>query len=334
MSHSPSRRQFLQIGGGCLAHVLLAAACAPRNTRARWVAPVNAVVATEPFAHLEAVGPGAWAVISTPLGGDRTTFANGGIIAGRNGVIAIEGFYRPAGATWLAQQARALTGRWPTHVIISHYHVDHASGLSGYEATGETTPRLHVTDSTRARVLSGAPVAPVTSGALTRAFADVVLVATTQPTFIDLGDRSVLLQPMRGHTASDLVVHDETSGVVFSGDIVWNGLFPNFVDARPGAWRESVTRVAALVTNTRGGNARLVPGHGGMVNAVALTRYADLLDDIERAGRAGHTAGQTPQQMAAGYVVPPSLGEWMAGKPSIERAMIAWAKELDAQRSR
>jgi hypothetical protein len=32
------------------------------------------------------------------LGGDRTTLCNGGLVAGRDGVLAIEGFMQPAGA--------------------------------------------------------------------------------------------------------------------------------------------------------------------------------------------------------------------------------------------
>jgi glyoxylase-like metal-dependent hydrolase (beta-lactamase superfamily II) len=133
-------------------------------------------VSTTPFAHLDAIGPDTWAVISTPLGGDRTTFGNGGIIAGRSGVIAVEGFYRPAGATWLAEPARELTGRWSTHVVLTHYHLDHAGGVQGYARDGASLPQLRSTDATRALALGGGPVAPVKDPALERAFADVVIV--------------------------------------------------------------------------------------------------------------------------------------------------------------
>src|SRR6187402_2326900 len=80
--HMTSRRDFLRVSGGCLAHVMLSSACASKSTRARWTAPANPTVSTAPFARLDAIAADTWAVISTPLGGDRTTFANGGIIAG------------------------------------------------------------------------------------------------------------------------------------------------------------------------------------------------------------------------------------------------------------
>src|SRR5215217_6988013 len=130
---SISRRTFVTESGSCAAHLALAAVVAPDVLRNAWArAALGPVVATEPFGSLEKVADGIWALISTPLGGDRTTLSNGGIIAGRSGVIAIEGFNQPAGAAWLAGKSRELTGRWPTHVVLTHYHADHANGVAGY----------------------------------------------------------------------------------------------------------------------------------------------------------------------------------------------------------
>src|SRR5690349_24742938 len=93
-----SRRDFVARSGTCAAHLALAAAVAPDALRAAWAhAPLGTVVAREPFGSLEQVADGIWALISTPLGGDSTTVSNGGLIRGRSGVIAIEGFNRPAG---------------------------------------------------------------------------------------------------------------------------------------------------------------------------------------------------------------------------------------------
>ena len=70
----------------------------PHAARALWAnQPLGEVVAREPFGNLEKIADGVWAMISTPLNGDRTTLSNGGIIAGRNAVLAIEGFNQPAG---------------------------------------------------------------------------------------------------------------------------------------------------------------------------------------------------------------------------------------------
>ncbi len=110
--------------------------------------------------------------------------------------------YRPAGAEWLARRARELTGRWPTHVVVSHYHVDHAAGLSGYTTASGQAPTVRTTAATRVQALSGTPVAPPASEELTRAYADVVLVAAESPGTIDLGNRTVRLAALRGHTSA------------------------------------------------------------------------------------------------------------------------------------
>ena len=43
------------------------------------------------------------------------TLVYGGIVAGRAGVLVVEAFGSDAGARWMAEQARALTGRTATH---------------------------------------------------------------------------------------------------------------------------------------------------------------------------------------------------------------------------
>lgn len=319
-----SRRDFLRLSGGCLAHVLLSSACASRGTRARWTAPANPTVATTPFARLDAIAADTWAVISTPLGGDRTTFANGGIIAGRAGVIAVEGFYRPAGATWLAERARELTGRWPTHVVLTHYHVDHASGVAGY--VNGATPALRATATTRELALGGGPVAPARDAALERAFADVVIINAEHPGTIDLGNRAVDLVSLSGHTRSDVALVDEDARITFAGDLLWNGMFPNFTDATPSQLAKSIRQLAS-----RTGDA-FVPGHGAMADRARVATYVDLLSSLEAAARLGHDAGKSAVDAAAAYTVPATLGEWMAGKTGVERAMTAWYREFDTRR--
>ncbi|WP_411282326.1 MBL fold metallo-hydrolase [Gemmatimonas sp.] len=316
-----SRRDFLRVSGGCVAHVLLSSSCASASARRRWTSPLHPTVSATPFAHLDAIGPETWALISTPLAGDRTTFGNGGIIAGRDGVIAVEGFYRPAGATWLAERCRELTGRWPTHVVLTHYHLDHAGGVQGYARDGSALPMVRSTDTTRTLALGGGPVAPPKDAALERAFADVVIVDATRTSRIDLGNRVVELVPLRGHSASDLAIVDEDAGITFAGDLLWNGMFPNFVDATPSQLIASMTQLSK-----RAGHA-FVPGHGGVAGRVRVARYLDLLNDLGAHAGRERAAGRTAVEAAATYRVPALLGDWMASTSGLERAMTAWWRE-------
>lgn len=313
------RRDFLKGAGSCAVHLALAAAVTPRLLRASWAAPRGYVVAREPFGSLERVADNIWALISTPLEGDRTTLSNGGIIAGRSGVLAIEGFNQPAGATWLATKAKELTGRWPTHVVVTHYHADHSNGVGGYVAASESRPVVRATDRTRQLVTTKNAAGANRSAAL----ADDAILSPSAETRIDLGGRSVRLVPREGHTESDVTVEVDDPSVVFTGDLVWNAMFPNYVDAVPSHLASAVRAIR------RRGATTYVPGHGPLAREADYDRYAAMLDEVERAARDYHAKGLTPQQAGAEYSLPQSLGSWVLfNKAFFERAFSAWYREL------
>ena len=327
-SISLSRREFLAKSGSCTAHLALAAAVAPDALRAAWArTPIGRVVATEPFGSLEQIGEGLWALISTPLGGDRTTLSNGGLIAGRSGVIAIEGFNQPAGAAWLATKAHELTGRWPTHVVVTHYHADHANGVAGYVpvdgATGKTTVRA--TERTRDLVLEKNQ--PADAGR-TSVMQQVVVLPSSEPSTIDLGNRRVRIVPRSGHTASDVSIEIEEPSVVFCGDLVWNAMFPNYVDAIPSELSKAARALRHQNTATI-----YVPGHGATAVGADLDRYLALLDEVEQGARRSRDQGKTAAEGAAAFTLPPALGTWaLFGPTFFERAFAAWYRELGAPR--
>src|SRR5262249_18757828 len=175
------------------------------------------------------VSGGVWALISTPLSGDRTTLSNGGIIAGRNVVLAIEGFQQPQGAAWLAGKAKELTGKWPTHVALTHYHSDHANGVAGY-LTETDHPVVRSTERTRDLVIERNKPADDSRVAAVRG---ATLLSASDASTLDLGGRTVRVVPRTGHTDSDISLELDDPGIVFCGDLFWNAMFPNFVDAVP-----------------------------------------------------------------------------------------------------
>ncbi len=272
-------------------------------------------MAREPWGRLERVADGVWALVSTPLE-DNTTLCNGGIVAGRAGVLVVEGFGSAKGAEWMAAQARTLTGRAPTHVVVTHYHGDHTGGLS--DVTGRGGPELLVTARTRELVLERNRN---TSEAM---FEDARLIDRRRPTEVDLGGRSVIVVPRRGHTDSDVSLEVTDPSVVFCGDLVWNRMFPNYVDAAP-----SRLSMAVRLIRERGAST-YVPGHGPLADSTDLARYIDLLDDVEGAAKRAFDAGLSAEEAGSRYRVPTSLGEWTLFNPRyFERAIGAWMTELD-----
>lgn len=314
-----TRRGFIRYSSSCATHLAMAAVAVPPFLREWWGREsLGTVVAREPFGSLERVAEGIWALISTPLSGDRTTLSNGGLIAGRDGVLAIEGFMMPAGATWLAGKSRELTGKWPSHVVLTHYHADHANGVAGYKQDAAPSA-VHATEATRDLVLQkNLPAEPRRSETLSAA----VLLPAAQPISIDLGGRTVRVIPRDGHTTSDVTVEVDDPSVVFCGDLVWNAMFPNYVDARP------LQLAASVASLRRTCDTIYVPGHGALAREADLARYVAMLGEVEQAARRARAQGIDAATAAASFTLSPSLGEWMLfSKVFFERAFAAWYRE-------
>jgi glyoxylase-like metal-dependent hydrolase (beta-lactamase superfamily II) len=290
-------------------------AFAPFLTRKLWAAQERfPVVASEPWGRLERVAEGVWALVSTPLV-DRTTLCNGGIIAGRSGVVVVEAFGTDAGARWIAEQARRLTGRDPTHVILTHFHGDHTGGLRGAKEIG--APAILATPYTRDTSRGNEQDPP--NEILNRA----TPLDTIRPTEIDLGDRSVLVVPRQGHTDSDVTVELADPSVVFCGDLVWNHMFPNYVHATPSRLSQAVRLIQI------GGAETFVPGHGPIADRDAIAEYADLLDHVEDAAWTAMTEGMTAEEAGARYRLPAGMEDWTLFNPGyFSRAIGSWMEEL------
>lgn len=314
------RRQFLRTAGGCTAHLTLLGGSSAVSARRLFAASRSGrVVQEEPWGRIEEVADGIWALVSTPVE-DRTTLCNGGFVAGRSGVVMIEAFGSPEGASWMAEQCRALTGRWPDRVVLTHYHGDHTSGLPGLPV-GRTGGVAEATEVTRDLVERTARRAE--NEALRASLAGVTLLPTDEVAEFDLGDRTVRVVPRRGHTASDVSVEVSDPSVVFCGDLVWNRFFPNYVDAVPS---ELSTSVRAL---RRDRETVYVPGHGPLADGEALATYLELLDRIEDQARSAHADGRNAAEAARTFALPAGLDDWFRFSPQYpERALDAWLREL------
>jgi glyoxylase-like metal-dependent hydrolase (beta-lactamase superfamily II) len=318
----PSRRQFFRLAGtgvGCLW-------CRMNSGAAHTLADTSpTIVDQQPWAYLEALAEGVWAVVSTPLESDDwTTGSNGGLIAGRERVVAIEGFVSPAGAEWLAQQAFALTGRRPTDVVITHFHGDHANGLEGYAR--ENTPTVWTTPATRDLIRAeDARREEPPSAVRDEMLEGVSVISPERPMKLDLGGRVVTLHPRHGHTPSDVTIELEDPSVVFSGDLVWNGLFPNYRDTEPSAFTESIRSLR------RPRDTTYVSGHGALASGSDVDRLLSLVESVGEAARRAHQKGMPYPEGAAEFELPPTVSDWLLFNPKyFEVAFKAWYTELDA----
>ncbi|MBL8430089.1 MAG: quinoprotein relay system zinc metallohydrolase 1 [Dechloromonas sp.] len=107
---------------------------------------------------------------------------------------------------------------------------------------------------------------------------------------VEVAGRSLRLVALDGHTGADLVIVDATSGVVFAGDLAFNGRAPTTPHADIAHWLKALDQLDALTRES--GFKLLVPGHGAPTTDAApirqtrawLTWLSAALRDAAKAG--------------------------------------------------
>ncbi|MBT9523342.1 MAG: quinoprotein relay system zinc metallohydrolase 1 [Dechloromonas sp.] len=107
---------------------------------------------------------------------------------------------------------------------------------------------------------------------------------------LEVAGRSLRLVGLDGHTGADLVIVDETSGVVFAGDLVFNGRAPTTPHADVAHWLKALDELEALTREP--GFTLLLPGHGAPTADAApirqtrawLTWLSAAMRDAAKAG--------------------------------------------------
>lgn len=281
-----------------------------------------------PSSDVIALGEGTWALQATPMDGGFDTVCNGGIVAGTERVLLFEAFNTPKGAAWASDVCRKLTGRYPTDVVLSHYHGDHVNGSAGLQR-GADGPTIHATETTRRLMLErNAPVGEAEVDETMRSASrlllpDSVIADDAGSVPLDLGGRSVELVLRAGHTPSDVSLRVPDRDVMFCGDLVFYGLFPNYMDALPSTLRATCSELFTAP------ELRYVSGHGPVIDAQQMKTYFALLDDVEAAARKAKQQGIAADEAWKSYEIPASLGNWIKFRPDIFRsAFLAWEREL------
>jgi uncharacterized sulfatase len=124
---------------------------------------------------------------------------------------------------------------------------------------------------------------------------------TVDPGMLEVGGHRLRLIALQGHTGDDLALLDETTGVLFAGDLVFHGRTPTTPHAELSAWQESLLRLAELDYRL------LVPGHGVPVpGATAIEQTAGYLEWLEahlnKAAESGAAMAELLQPKAPDHI--------------------------------
>ncbi|MGB4064807.1 MAG: quinoprotein relay system zinc metallohydrolase 1 [Azonexus sp.] len=107
---------------------------------------------------------------------------------------------------------------------------------------------------------------------------------------VEVAGRSLRLVALDGHTGADLVIVDATSGVIFAGDLAFNGRAPTTPHADVAHWLKALDQLEALTREP--GFKLLLPGHGAPTADAApirqtrawLTWLSAAMRDAAKAG--------------------------------------------------
>lgn len=206
--------------------------------------------------------------------------ANTGFIVGPHGVVVID-----TGPSRLyGEQQRAaiatVTDRPIERVYITHAHPDHFLGNQAYPAN-----LIFALPGTAAAVRKDGDSLSDNLYRLVGGWMAGTRVVPPSPDAIAAGDpgigRPVRLLASAGHTDSDLLIYDEQTGTLFTGDLVFFQRAPTTPNADIARWLQSLGDLDKLNFTT------LVPGHGPVTHdhaALAQTRdYLNWLDSSLRA---------------------------------------------------
>ena len=214
---------------------------------------------------------------------------NTGYIRAASGLIVIDSGPSLRYGEQMRRAMQAASGQAPVFLINTHHHPDHFLGNQAF-----------------ADLPIGALPATIKGIAADgNAFAENLyrlsgdwmrgseVCAPTQA--LAAGEREITGRRLRlialdGHTGADLAIYDPASGVLFAGDLVFNGRAPTTPHADIDHWLAALAQLEAITREA--GFSALVPGHGPVARDAAPIRQTRawllwLRSSLQQAARDG-----------------------------------------------
>jgi glyoxylase-like metal-dependent hydrolase (beta-lactamase superfamily II) len=187
--------------------------------------------------------------------------SNAGVVITGAGVVVFDALGTPSLANKLLGLIRDITDQPVVRVVVSHYHADHIYGLQVFEDQGAQVwapsgAGKYLRSPNAANRLAERRVSLYPWVDEDTRLVEPDHYVRAQETF-SLGGVDFTLSPVgAAHSDGDMTLYVEPDGVLFSGDIIFEGRVPFMGDANSGHWLEVLKRMADRRLTA------LVPGHG------------------------------------------------------------------------
>ena len=242
-----------------------------------------------PDPSLEEVAEGVHAYVQP----DGTWFLNNaGVLIGSRSVILVDQCGTVARGRALLEAARRIADLPVQALVNTHHHGDHTFGNflvpDGACIIGHHLARDEV-------ITTGTTITALFQGP---EWGDIEvrppMVTFDRELTLWLDDREVQLLHFGtpAHTTNDVVAWLPDAGVLFSGDLVFNGGTPFALQGSISGWLETIPKLREL------GAATLVPGHGPVTTPAALDVVEAYLRFVAEVAQDGRDAGLSPLEAA------------------------------------
>ena len=147
------------------------------------------------------------------------------------------------------------------------------------------------------------------------------------PVKVDLGGLTALLEYYPGHSGTDVIVRVPEQNVVYTGDLLFNNIYPVCFDqqATVSGWRQTLKTFASWDKDTV-----FVPGHGQICGQEAIALMRALFDDIEEQANKLYKASVPVEEAIDKYEVPEkfknvAIAAWdFSMAPAIKKLYAEW----------
>lgn len=249
--------------------------------------------------------------------------ANAGFVVTEQGVVVVDALDTPAHGRALAAAIAQHAGRPVLFVVNTHHHTDHVFGNQAFDAP--LIAHYSLADelaNTVARDLSPLAIAAWVS----KHPEDVWLAEELEVRYpnllfdgrlvLDLPPQTLILQHLGGHTPDSTVVDLPEQGVLFAGDLVFEGRVPYLRQANVEGTVRALTHLERL------GPRQVVPGHGAICDMDYVTRVRTYLEALLETVQALVDKGFDRVAVIESDRLPKW---WTEDRPDLQRANVARA---------